>query len=204
MHFGRDGDLAHVFEGTGVGKVGNRSVGWFERVVGKDGDTYLVRNRMQSGRGSPTRVDGHFLKLQTDFTLGSLSEERFHFRTLSKRTRARILASADEHNHGRVYVAEKALAQVKRQKSEDLKAHVLRREQISQQGAAAIEQTKSEYEAKVVYWKGKCNTLEEGKKSLNIRHKVTVKKTQVFVFVHFGLFIFLFVFLFRFVYVSFS
>jgi hypothetical protein len=138
LHAFRDGDLVHLFEGTGVGKVGNRSVGWFGRVVGRDGDTYLVRNRLLAGRGSPTRVEGHFLKLQTDFTLGSVSEERVHFRTLSKRTRARILASADEHNHGRVDVAEKALAQVKRQKSNDLKAHVLRREQISQQGAAAI------------------------------------------------------------------
>ncbi len=136
--------------------------------------------------------------------MGSVSEERVHFRTLSKRTRARILTSADEHNHGRVDVAEKALAQVKRQKSDDLKAHVLRREQISQQGAAAIEQTKLEYEAKVGYWKGKCNTLEEEKKSLNIRQKVTVKKTQVFVFAHFCLIIFLFVLLFRFVFVALS
>ncbi len=52
----------HVFEGTGVGKVGNRSVGWFGRVVGRDGDTYLVRNRLLAERGSPTRVEGHFLK----------------------------------------------------------------------------------------------------------------------------------------------
>ncbi len=114
-HAFRDGDLVHVFEGTGVGKVGNRGAGWFGRVVGREGNTYLVRNRILSARGSPTRVEGEYMKLQTDFTLGSVSEERVHFRTLSKRTRARIMASADS-----------ALSQVKRQKSEDLKAHVLR------------------------------------------------------------------------------
>ena len=59
-----DGDLVHVFEGTGVGKVDGRGVGWFGRVVGRDGDTYLVRNRILSAKGSPTRVNGQYLKLQ--------------------------------------------------------------------------------------------------------------------------------------------
>jgi hypothetical protein len=57
LHAFPDGDLVDGFEGTGVGKVGNRSVGWFGRVVGRDGDTYMVRNRLLAGRGSPTRVE---------------------------------------------------------------------------------------------------------------------------------------------------
>ena len=32
------GDMVHVFEGTGVGKEGLRNVGWFEKVVGREGD----------------------------------------------------------------------------------------------------------------------------------------------------------------------
>ncbi len=31
LHAFRDGDLVHVFEGTGVGKADNWSVGWFGR-----------------------------------------------------------------------------------------------------------------------------------------------------------------------------
>ena len=179
-----DGDLVHVFEGTGVGKVDNRSVGWFGRVVGREGNTYMVRNRILSARGSPTRVEGQYMKLQTDFTIGSVSEERVHFRTLSKRTRARIMASADMHNKGRLEDAEKALVEVKKQKTEDVKAHILRREQISQQGAEAMQQTKTEYELKVGYRKAKSNRIAIEKKSLSEEHKSTVKKTQVFVYVY--------------------
>jgi hypothetical protein len=52
---------------------------------GRQGDTYLVRNRILSAKGSPTRVDGQYLKLQRDFTLGSGSEQRIRFWTLSKK-----------------------------------------------------------------------------------------------------------------------
>ena len=54
-----DGDLVHVFEETGVWKVDGRGVGWFGRVVGRGGETCLVRNRILSAKGSPTRVDSH-------------------------------------------------------------------------------------------------------------------------------------------------
>ncbi len=64
-----DGDLAHVFEGMGIGKVDNRSVGWFGRVVERERNTYMVRNRILSTRGSPTRVEGQYMKLQIDFTI---------------------------------------------------------------------------------------------------------------------------------------
>ncbi len=83
-HCIEEGDLVHDFEGTGVGKLWNRSAGWFGRVVGRDGNTYFVQNRILSAKGSPAHVEGQFMKLQVDFTLASGSEERVHFRTLSK------------------------------------------------------------------------------------------------------------------------
>lgn len=175
-----DGDLVHVFEGTGVGKVDGRGVGWFGRVVGREGDTYLVRNRILSAKGSPSRVDGQYLKLQRDFTLGSGSEQRVHFRTLSKRTRERLLASADEQNNDMRNQAERALAHVKKQKTQESQAHLLRREQITQQGEAAMQETKSEYDRKLVYWQAKCDTLEKQKKMLTEDHKTTLKKKEVF------------------------
>ncbi len=88
----------------------------------------MVRNRILASKGTPTRVDAQFLRLQTDFTLGSGNEDRVHFRALSKRTRDRVLASADEQNKSRRDVAEKALAHVKKQKTVKLTAHILRRE----------------------------------------------------------------------------
>jgi hypothetical protein len=180
LHIFEAGDLVHVFEGTGVGKLWNRSAGWFGRVVGREGDTYLVRNRILSAKGSPARIDGLFMKLQTDYTLGSGSEERMHFRTLSKRTRDRILGSADEHNNGRRDQAEKELKQLKKQKTQETKAHLLRREQITEQGAAAIEQTKSDYAAKLQYWQAKSETLEKQKQRLNEHQKSNMKKQEVF------------------------
>ena len=70
----------HVFEGTGAGLVRGRDVGWFGKVVGVEGDTFLVRNRLLNGRGPPNRVSGQHLRLQTDFGLQGGSEERVHFR----------------------------------------------------------------------------------------------------------------------------
>ncbi len=95
----KEGDMVHVFEGTGVGRVKNRDVGWFGKVVGREGDLYLVRNRLLAARGRPNRVEAQCMKLQVDFGLTSGSEERVHFRSLSKRTRDQILLSSDEHNN---------------------------------------------------------------------------------------------------------
>ena len=95
------GGMVHVFQGTGVGNVKTRHVAWFGRVVGREGDLYLVRNRLLAAKGRPTCVEGQFMKKQTDFGLAFATEERVHFRTLSKRTtgRDRILLSADERNN---------------------------------------------------------------------------------------------------------
>jgi hypothetical protein len=76
------------------------------------------------------------------------------------------LTSADEHNNSRRDVAEKALAHIKKQKtveSKDIYYDV--REQITQQGAAAMQQTKSDYDTKLDYWQAKSDTLEKEKKN---------------------------------------
>jgi hypothetical protein len=179
LHVYREGDFVHVFEGTGAGKVNNRVAGWFGRVVGREGTTYLVRNRLLTAKGSPTRVDGQFLKLQRDFTLGSGSEGRVHFRSLSKRTRDRILSTADEHNNDMRSQAERALAHVKKQKTQESQAHFLRREQLTQQGEAAMDELKAEYDRKIVYWQGKCDTFQKQKDTLKDQQKTTLKQTEV-------------------------
>jgi hypothetical protein len=178
----KEGDLVHVFEGTGVEKLWNRSAGWFGRVVGRDGDgnTYfvLVRNRILSAKGSPARVDGEYMTLQTDFTLASRSEERVHFRTLSKRTRERIVASADEHNNGRRALAEQELMRVKKLKTQEKESYLLRREQKEEQGAALMILTKAVYDEQLQYWQNKCELLEQQKKSSNEQTKQKAKQKR--------------------------
>ena len=67
----KEGDMVHVFEGTGVGRVKNRDQGWFGKVVGRDGDFFLVRNRLLAAKGRPTRVEPQYMKKQVDFGLTS-------------------------------------------------------------------------------------------------------------------------------------
>ena len=64
-----DGDMVHVFEGTGVGQEGWRNVAWFGKVVGRQGAAYLVRNRMLAAKGRPNLVEGKYMKLQVDYGL---------------------------------------------------------------------------------------------------------------------------------------
>ncbi len=59
------GDSVHVIEGTGTGHVKMSSVAWFGRVVGMEEGKFLVRNRIQAGRGSPAMIDGQYLILHT-------------------------------------------------------------------------------------------------------------------------------------------
>ncbi len=73
-HEFRAGDLVHVFEGTGVGNVKTRNVAWFGRVVGREGDLYLVRNRVLAAKGHPSVVEGKFMQKQTDFGLACGTE----------------------------------------------------------------------------------------------------------------------------------
>ena len=145
------GDLVHVFEGTGAGLVRGRDVGWFGKVVGVEGDTFLVRNRLLNGRGPPNRVSGQHLRLQTDFGLQVGSEERVHFRTASKRTRDRLLASSDEHNNGAVKKAERELKKVKLQKGQAQEAYNKRRHQLLDQGTQDQERNRIEYQGHLEY-----------------------------------------------------
>jgi hypothetical protein len=118
-----DGDMVHVFEGTGAGKKGGREVGWFVKVVGRKEDAYLVRNRLLAAKGRPNQVEGKFMRVQVDFGLECGSDERVHFRNLGKRTRERILQSADERNNWTAKEAMKELTKVKKQKTKEKEAY---------------------------------------------------------------------------------
>ncbi len=67
-----EGGMVHVFEGTGVGKESLRNVGWFGKVVGREGDVYLVRNRLLAAKGRPILVEEKFMRIQTDFGLDGM------------------------------------------------------------------------------------------------------------------------------------
>ncbi len=84
--------------------------------------------------------------------------------------------SADEHNNDIRNTAERALAHVKKQKSQESQAHVIRRDQITQQGMAALQESKAEYDRKLMFWEGKCDMLEKQKEALKEHHK----KKEVF------------------------
>jgi hypothetical protein len=160
VHEFANGDMVHVFEGTGVGNVKMRHAAWFGRVVGREGDTYLVRNRLLVAKGRPVKVDGKFMEKQTDSGLSCGTQERVHFRTLSKRTRERILHSADEQNNWSAQAAQKELIKVKKQKTEQKDAYIARREKIESQGATFVHQCKTELEQEVQYWQGKYETIK--------------------------------------------
>ncbi len=95
----KKGDLVHVFEGTGSGQVKMRSVGWFGRVIGRDAGGPVYGEKQNSVRkGAPSLIAGEYQALQKNFGVGVGTEERTHFRTLSKRTRERIEESVDRRN----------------------------------------------------------------------------------------------------------
>ena len=162
------GDLVHVFEGTGAGLVNGRDVGWFGKVVGMEGETYLVRNRLLNGRGPANRVLGQFLKLQKDFGFQMGSEERVHFRSLSKRTRERLLSSSDEHNNFAAKKAERELKKVKHQKTQDKEAYERRRLQLQERGTTDQMRNKKEYEGNLGYWQLKAEGMTDKLKTMKV------------------------------------
>ncbi len=83
----------------------------------------MVRNRILAEKGSPALIEGEYLTLQKDFGLGMVSEERTHFRTLSKRTRTRIEASADRRNGFAVEEAQKQIKKLKTKITTETAAH---------------------------------------------------------------------------------
>ena len=182
MQVFKEGDMVHVFEGTGVGKVTGRDVSWFGKVVGREGDFYLVRNRLLTARGRPNRVKAEYMKVQVDFGLQSGSEERVHFRTLTKRTRDRIMQSSDAHNKWETKVAQRQLTKVKKQKTLEKESYLIRRQQIISQGTSALDQTKYDFEQQLNYWQEKCERLQLQIKTNKENHKRTSHKLQVLSF----------------------
>ena len=179
VHLFAIGDMVHVFEGTGVGKEGLRNVGWFGKVVGREGDAFLVRNRLLAAKGRANRVQGEFMKLQVDFGMESGSGERVHFRNLSKRTRDRIMDSADERNNWEVKLAKKEVVRVKKQNTQQKDAYLLRREQMSMQGSSSMQQKTQDYQQQLKYWQDKSETSQTKLKTSAENHKRTSQKVQV-------------------------
>ena len=172
----KKGDLVQVFEGTGSGQVKMRSVGWFGRVVGMKEGKYMVRNRILAGKGSPALIQGEFLTLQKDFGLGMASEERTHFRSLSKRTRNRLEESADRRNGFAVEVAQKQTKKLKTKITTETAAHRDRYEKTAAQGRAGVDQASLDHKGHIDFWHKKCSALEM-KKAEQVRlHKVALGK----------------------------
>ncbi len=159
----KKGDTVHVFEGTGSGQVGMRSVGWFGTVVGTKEGKYLVRNIVLSGRGSPTLVEGKYMVLQKDFGLGLGSGERTHYQILSKQTRMRIEARVDAQNDNVVKEAQHEIKKLKIKINKETEAHRDRYEKTAAQGNAALKQTQLEYKEQLEWWQNKCDNLQTKK-----------------------------------------
>ncbi len=174
----KKGDLVHVFEGTGSGQVKMRSVGWFGRVLGMKEGKYMVRNRILAEKGSPALTQGEYLTLQKDFGLGmgTSSEERTHFRTLSKRTRTRIEASADRRNGFAVEEAQKQIKKLKTKITTETAAHRDRYEKTAAQGKAGVFQTSLDDKGHIEFWPNKCSALETKKAEKVRQHKVALAK----------------------------
>ena len=140
------GDCVSVFEGSGSWQVKMRSVGWFGKVVGMKQGKYLMRNRILAGRGSPALIEGEYLALQKDFGLGLIrSGERTHYRTLSKRTRARIEESVDRRNGWEVAEARKEIKKLKTKMTTETEAHRERSEKTAAQGKTFVSQASEEH-----------------------------------------------------------
>ena len=175
----KEGDMVHVFEGTGVGRVKNRDQGWFGKVVGREGGFFLVRNRLLAAKGRPTRVEPQYMKKQVDFGLTSGSEDRIHFRSLTKRTRDRILQSSDEHNNWQAKDAQKQLVKAKKQKTLEKESYLMRRQQILTQGTSAKDLLTNDFAQQLKYWHEKCDSLQEKLRTNQENTKRTMQKAQV-------------------------
>lgn len=176
-----EGDMVHVFEGTGAGKKGGRDVAWFGRVVGREGEAYLVRNRLLAAKGRPTLVEGKFMKLQVDFGLESGSGERVHFRNLGKRTRERILQSADERNNWTAKEAKNELTKIKQQRTKEKDAYLLRRARMDEIGTSSRQQTQKDYDEQINYWQSQTERLKDKMKTSLSNYKRISEKKEVFI-----------------------
>ena len=109
------------------------------------------------------------------------SGERVHFRNLPKRTRERILNSADERNGWSVKESQKELTKVKKQKTQEKDVYLMRRQQILEQGTSAMQNTKSVYEEQVQYWQSKNAILQQKLITNSETFKRTSTTKEVFI-----------------------
>ncbi len=117
--------------------------------------------------------------MQTDFGLGVLgSGERTHFRSLSKRSRARIEASVDRRNDHTVKEAHNEIKKLKTQMTKETSAHRYRCEKSAAQGTEALKQAKGEHELQLHFWQNKCDELVNKKAEVYQQHKDTITKLQ--------------------------
>ena len=170
------GDFVHVFEGTGSGRVKNRSVGWFGKVLGMKEGKYLVRNRILAGKGSPALIEGGYMSLQRDFGLGLGTGERAQFRTLSKRSRSRIEESAGRRNGYVVKEAQKEIKKLKTKNTMETEAHRQRLEKTQEQGEALVSEVQGHHKGDLEFWKNKLARLETKMAQQRQDHQQAVAK----------------------------
>jgi hypothetical protein len=125
------------------------------------------------------------MKLQVDFGLASASEERVHFRNLTKRTRDRLIQSSDERNEWEAKDAQKQLIKIKKQKTREKEAYLQRRQQILTQGTSALDQNRYDFEQQLKYWQDKCEGMQQKIKTNTENHKRASQELKVVSFILF-------------------
>ncbi len=138
-----------------------------------------MRNRLLAARGRPNLVEAQYMKVQVDFGLTSGSEKKVHFRSLSKRTRDRIMLSSDDHNNWQAKDAQKQLVKAKKQKTAEKEAYLVRRQQILTQGISVKDQYTNDFEIRLKYWQEKCDSLQQKMRTNQDNQKRTMQKLQV-------------------------
>ena len=151
------------------------------KVVGREGGSYLVRNRLLAAKGRPNLVEGQIMKLQADYGLECGSGERVHFRNLPKRTRERILKSSDERTSWSVKECQMELTKVKKQKTQERDSYLMRRQQIVDQGTSSMQQSKTHFEQQVHYWQSKNDSLQQKIKTNSENYKRTNQTKEVLI-----------------------
>jgi hypothetical protein len=117
---------------------------------------------------------------QVDFGLECGSGERVHFRNLGKRTRERILQSADERTNWTAKEAKKELTKIKKQKTKEKDAYLLRRERMDEIGTSSRQQSQKDNDEQINYWRSKTERLQEKIKTILSNYKRISEKKEVF------------------------
>ncbi len=91
------------------------------------------------------------------------------------------LQSADECNNLTAKEANKELTKVKKQKTKEKEAYLLRRERMEEIGTSSRQQTKSDYDQQINYWQSKNEQLEEKIKTNLSNYKRISEKKEVLI-----------------------